>query len=234
MFRRFFRPEDHPYWTYEAEIGHRITPASILLDAGCGRNAEVLTKFACCVRYAIGIDVVGFNRSLVPNGAHLVTNDVTQLAVRDSSVDIVISRSVMEHLAEPAKFYAEVYRILKPAGTFLFLTPNLWDYASLISCAIPNRWHPTIVKAVEGRSEDDTFPTYYRTNTVGAIRRLGQEHGLHVDEIRHLGQYPSYLMFSRLTFLAGTAYQKVIGAVPMLHPLQGWILAVLRKPNPVK
>ena len=47
----------------------------------------------------------------------------------------------------------------------MFLTANMWDYGTLVARAVPNRFHAGIVKVVEGRAEEDTFPIAYKTNT---------------------------------------------------------------------
>ena len=64
--------------------------------------------------------------------------DIYDIPIADSCVDLVMARSVIEHVTDPAAVYAEMYRVLKPGGSFLFLTANFWDYASLIAASIPN------------------------------------------------------------------------------------------------
>ena len=176
------------------------------------------------------MDVVRFEPS--KGGAHLVNCDLEQLGLRGGCADVVISRSVLEHLEEPSKVFGEVSRVLAPDGYFIFLTPNLWDYASLLSRLIPNKWHPAIVRRCGGRPERDTFPAYYRSNSVSAIKRLARRSGLDIVDVSHLGQYPYYLSFNVMTFLMGTFYEKLIGKFRCLRFLRGWLLAVLVKsPN---
>jgi len=38
------------------------------------------------------------------------------------TVNIVMCRSVLEHISDPAKVYREMYRILRPRGVRIFLT----------------------------------------------------------------------------------------------------------------
>jgi hypothetical protein len=42
---------------------------------------------------------------------------------------------------------------------------------------IPNRLHAKIVRLPEARSEEDTFPTYYRSNTYYGINVTLRLHG---------------------------------------------------------
>lgn len=43
----------------------------------------------------------------------------------DDGYDAVVSSHVIEHLPDPAAFFAEVFRVLKPGGTLVMRTPNI-------------------------------------------------------------------------------------------------------------
>jgi ubiquinone/menaquinone biosynthesis C-methylase UbiE len=53
---------------------------------------------------------------------------LAHLPMEDESVDLILSRSVFEHLANPQALYAEMARVLSPGGSVIFLTANMWDY----------------------------------------------------------------------------------------------------------
>jgi SAM-dependent methyltransferase len=180
----------------------------------------------------IGVDLVDFSWEARHKPIELLQSDLSEMPVESGSVDIVISRAVMEHLRDPLAVYREFYRVLRPGGTLIFLTPNLWDYASLIAKVVPNRLHPAIVAKTEGRREDDTFPTYYRSNSSRAIREWAARSRLSLVSLQYLGQYPSYFMFNPVLFLIGTAYEKTISSLNCLRFLRGWLLAELVKPDP--
>ena len=112
----------------------------------------------------------------------------------------------------------------------MFLTANMWDYGTLVARLVPNRFHGRIVRFAEGRAEEDTFPTAYKTNTRRDVDRLAHASGLEVEEFRYLSQYPNYLMFNGLLFAIGTAYEKVISRFEGLRLLRGWIMVTLLKP----
>jgi len=224
---RFF-PGDHPYRTYELEVARRLLPHHTLLDAGCGRTAPTLARFRGKAARLIGVDLVDFTDP--PPGLELHAGDLGALPLPDECVDLVMARSVMEHVTDPARVYGEIYRVLRPGGQFIFLTANLWDYASIIAKVIPNRYHPWIVAKTEGRAEHDTFPVAYRTNTRRAVGKWARQAGFEVASFRYLGQYPAYFMFNGFLFLVATGYEKVISKIPALHFLQGWIFVTLRKP----
>jgi SAM-dependent methyltransferase len=224
---RFFGAAEHPYRTFEREVERLLRPEHTLLDAGCGRRAPVLEKYRTAARRLIGVDLVEFDPSV--KGIELFQTDLAKLPIEDGCVDIVMSRSVMEHVEDPLRVYGEMNRVLKPGGHFVFLTANFWDYAALIASVVPNRFHPRIVAMTQGRAEEDVFPTQYRTNTRRAVYNWAQKTGFEVELFRYMGQYPAYFMFNGALFLLATGYEKLIDRFKALHFLQGWIFVVLQK-----
>jgi len=227
---RFFGDDEHPYLTFERKVDECLRPEHVLLDAGCGRTAPVLVKYRGRASRLIGVDLVDFPAQI--EGVELLKNDLSAIPIEDACIDVVMSRSVMEHVADPRAVYGEMRRVLKPGGYFIFLTGNLWDYAALCAQAVPNRFHPWIVAKTQGRAEADVFPTQYKTNTFGAVRRWAMRTGFEVVSFDYLGQYPAYFMFNGLLFLLATGYEKLIQKVEALRFLRGWILVVLRKNDP--
>lgn len=230
LLTRYYKNEPHPYKTFENRVDGLIgRDTRVLLDAGCGRTAPVLRKYLGRVERLIGVELVDFKD--IPPGIETHNASLAQLPLPDNCVDLIMSRSVFEHLSEPDKVYKEFNRILKPGGAIVFLTANMWDYATLIARLIPNRPHARIVRWVEGRAEEDTFPTEYKTNTQSAIRRLAADSDLQVESIEYLSQYPNYFMFSGVLFFLGMCYEKLISRVEVLRFLRGWIIVTLRKPH---
>ena len=224
---KYFGRDEHPYRRFERDVERLLEPTATLLDAGCGRTAPVLSKFRGKAARLIGIDVVDFPARI--SGVELYRADLASTGLESASVDLIMARSVMEHVTDPRAVYAEVARVLRPGGHFIFLTANLWDYASLIAAAIPNRFHPWIVARTEGREEHDVFPVEYKSNTRRAILKAARGAGLRLERFDYLGQYPCYFMFNGALFLLATGYEKLISSCRALHWLRGWILCTLSK-----
>lgn len=227
--QRLFPSETHPYRHFERAIQEHLPPNATILDAGCGRSLELFDRFGKQASLFIGIDCYNPEPYGEDSKRIFVCGDVSHLAFKDNTFDLVVARSVIEHLEAPAGFYSEVRRVLKPGGFCIVLTPNLGDYSALISKLIPNAWHPWIVQRTEGRPTEDTFPTYYKSNTMRRISSLARNAGLTIYSNQYLGQYPCYLMFSLPVFLIGAAYEKIISRFHCLRFLRGWLLVVLRK-----
>jgi SAM-dependent methyltransferase len=228
LLEKYFGTQLHPYRIFENEVEHRLLPDHTLLDAGCGRGAPILRKFVGRAKTLIGVDVVDFHADI--QGVELLNCDLGHMNVASGSVDLVMSRSVMEHVADPLRVYSEIHRVLRPGGHFIFLTPNLWDYASIIAKYVPNKWYPWIVARTEGRAPEDVFPVCYATNTRRAVSQWAARTGFEIVSFRYLGQYPGYFMFNGFLFLLATGYEKLISRFEALGFLRGWIFVVLRKP----
>jgi SAM-dependent methyltransferase len=228
LLERHFGDDVHPYLQFEHVVESLLPPKGTLLDAGCGRTAPVLVKYRQKASRLIGVDVVEFDPSV--KGLELYLADMVSVPVESGCVDVIMARAVMEHVTEPERVYAEMFRLLKPGGHFTFLTGNIWDYAAPIAMAVPQRWHPWLISKIQGRPPEDVFPVAYKTNSKSTVTRLAKAAGFEVTRFDYVGQYPAYFMFNGPLFLLATGYEKLIRKWPSLHFLQGWIMVTLRRP----
>jgi SAM-dependent methyltransferase len=187
-------------------------PDMIVLDVGCGRGRVVdrlerdpwekcrILKGVC--RKVIGIDVSDAGRhNVLIDEFRRIEGD--RWPVESASIDLLVSDAVLEHVPDPDKFFSECRRVVKPGGVVCLRTPNRWSYFAIAAAIIPNRWHAKVIGMVQpGRQEKDVFPTYYRANTVRALRRLLRNHQFQGCVYRHIAE-PSYLGFSRWSFAFG-------------------------------
>lgn len=230
---KYFGGDKHPNLIFEEKVLELLRPSSTVLDIGCGRSAPNLRRLTGRAARLIGVELVEFTpeTKAIPE-LELYINDMANLKdIADASIDLAYCRAVMEHVDQPLACYREIRRVLKPGGKFVFLTANIWDYASIIAMLVPNALHPVIVNRTEGRQMEDTFPTRYRTNSRNKIARLCLASGLEIEQFSYLGQYPNYFMFNRYAFLLGSKYELFLRRHPALHWLRGWILAVITKPR---
>jgi len=225
--KKYFNYSEHPYRIFESRIESIVNKSSIILDVGCGRTAPVLKKFIGKAQKLIGVDLE--KPVEIPTEIKYIMSDISNMDIPSNSIDIVISRSVLEHIENPNSVFMEIRRVLKLRGSFIFLTPNLFDYVSIASKILPSRFHKTIISRIEGRKVDDVFPTCYKANTYKAIKKLSNNCHFEIVSFEWLGQYPSSLMFNPYLFLIGTIYEKIISKFELLKFLRGWLLVHLRK-----
>lgn len=197
---------------------------TVALDAGCGINAPLTRKYGGQIR-VVGIDLC----QGLPCDLQVVNGDLSKLPFRDGSFSLIFSRSVFEHLSQPYEVMDEFHRVLKPKGTCIILTPNRYDYSSIVAAVTPHWFHDWFVRRVYVSAAYDTFPTVYRANTPGFFRSLVRRgKAWSVQHLRGVRHYPANLAFSRLLFRLGVLYDWGI-ARARLTALQPTLLAVLEK-----
>ncbi len=218
----------HAYRIYEREALARLPASGAVLDIGCGRDFESAGALLSRTGDVHGIDPEAAVDAW-QGRAKLHRASGEAIPFDDGRFDLVIARSVLEHLDRPDRVFAEIARVLRVGGTFVFLTPSRFDYVSIIASVVPNSWHPGIVRFAEGRREQDTFPTRYRANTRAAVSRHATVSGLRVETIRFLHHCPTSLMFSPAMYRLAAIYDKTVCSHERLAFLRGWMLGVLRK-----
>lgn len=103
----------------------RIEDGMRMLEVGCGPGAllEALGRWYPKAE-RVGLDrdsrFVRFASERVP-GARIMEGDATALPFGDESFDVCISNTVQEHI-EPAAFFGEQLRVLRPGGVCLVLS----------------------------------------------------------------------------------------------------------------
>lgn len=191
-----------------------LSSESIVIDFGCGRGAYASDPVAYrrnlrilknkCQR-VIGLDVNQVGRENPFLDEFRLVQD-WQLPIESHSVDLFLADNVLEHLENPEIFFSECQRSIKPGGYLCIRTPNLLSYVGLLAWLIPNRKHLSILqKAKEQASELDTFPTFYRANTIARLKRLLADHGFEQCVYGYNAE-PSYLSFSEFTYALGVFF----------------------------
>jgi SAM-dependent methyltransferase len=229
LYWKYWSHHKHPYRKFEAILSEKIKPGMHVLEQGCGRTAPLLHKYIDSGALLYGADLVDF--TVNHPKIKLEKSSIEKLPFDDNEFDLLFSRSVMEHVSNPHNAFREAFRVLKKGGQWIFLTPNRWDYVSIISRMVPNRFHGKIVNITEGRDESDVFPVVYKSNSWWQISRACNETGFRICTFDYLGQDPQYFSFNPALYLCATVYEKVILSTEMLRGVRGWLFVVLEKPN---
>lgn len=205
-----------------------LRPGDTLLDAGSGSTLALAREYAPRVAFAVGVDLVP--PSSKPTGrVGAAIGDLGALPLRDASVDIVVSRSVVEHLEDPVAVFSEVARVLKPGGRLIFTTPNKYYYSSLVAGMIPYRWKDRYMRWAFGGDSYDHFPVCYRANTRRSLRQVAARAGLRLVRCQPVRHFPYYFLFSPLLFRLGMLYDWLVTGLE-LDSLQSTWLVVVERP----
>jgi len=108
---------------FDRETERLFRKRGVILDIGGGhpyqKELESITRKHRAVY--ISLDYVLSTQPHIVGDGHL-------LPIRTKTVDTVILKSVLEHVANPFKIMDEVYRVLKPGGVLLLWVPFLFPY----------------------------------------------------------------------------------------------------------
>lgn len=214
------------YQRFEDTLRESIPAGAVVLDAGCGSGRIFRYELEPGCR-VVGVDI-GAELRDNPNVGERVRGDAQRLPFAGASFDAVLASHVMEHLTEPERALAEVARVLRPGGRLLLLTPNRFHYVPLVAGLLPQRLHVWFNRR-RGVEERDVFPTLYRANTAGRLRRLLEGAGLTVEWLERFETEPEYLAFHPLAYALGVGYERLVNRVRFLAPLRVAIIAIARK-----
>jgi SAM-dependent methyltransferase len=201
---------------FYSRINSVLQPSWVVLDLGCGRGAaqddpsgwrrELQVLRGKCAR-VVGADLDPA-ASTNPYIDDFLLIENGRVALPDGHVDLCVSDAVVEHIDDVPAFFSECARLVKPGGYLCLRTPNVWNYATIATRAIPNRLHTRVLRTVQpGRKEEDVFPTLYRCNTVRRLRATMDRWGF--DSVVHTFESePAYLSFSSVAYFLGVMHQR--------------------------
>src|SRR6266545_345773 len=157
-----------------------------------------------------------------------VLGDIKALPFAPASFDLVTANMVMEHLPDPQRVLRDVARILAANGVFIFHTPNLGYPLVFIGSLTPERLKNGIVHFLDGRTDEDIYPTAYKINTLSQATHLGIAAGFTIESC-------STVMSEALTWKLGplSGLELLFIRATQWKPLAGFrndIIAVFRKP----
>jgi ubiquinone/menaquinone biosynthesis C-methylase UbiE len=110
------------------EVAARVG-AGVVVDIGCGVGDET-ARLTGPDRFVVGLDYSA--RTMEEAASEHATaarlrfgaSDGSRLALRDRSVDSIVSSHIIEHFTNPALHVAELARVLRDDGTAYVITPN--------------------------------------------------------------------------------------------------------------
>lgn len=181
-----------------------------LLDVGCGRG-ELLVGFQAAGLKVAGADISDVAKKLLPNlDLRIVDLERNGLPFPDDSFDIVFSKSVVEHLTQPATYLQQVFRVLRPGGLLITMTPS-WEhqfrifYADYTHCRPFTRESLTAIQMAGSFVDVHTryfrqLPSVWRIPALVAATEI-----VRVSLPQFLSKYSKWIRFSKEIMLLSSA-----------------------------
>jgi SAM-dependent methyltransferase len=187
-----------------------LRPEMRVLDYGAGRAQwfeDDLCQYRRSVRQIKGrvrevvasdVDPAVLSNRSVDAVVHTAADQPLPFA--DASFDLIVADYVFEHIQDPQQVANELDRILAPGGWICARTPNALGYIPFCSRLVNNRFHVKLLERVQpNRKAVDVFPTVYRLNTLGAIRKYFPAARFENYAYRYDAE-PSYFFGSKVVF----------------------------------
>jgi ubiquinone/menaquinone biosynthesis C-methylase UbiE len=198
---------------YKDVIDANVHEHTAILDIGCG-HGDFLRDIYARTEHTYGIDPDAQALKLNTVISHTIVGSAYSLPFADNFFDVIVSAWVLEHLDQPETAFREIYRVLKPGGVVIFLTPNTWNYNVWLIRAIPNRFHDFLTRRLYNRQEHDTYPVRYKVNSIRRIEHILRPIGFRQARLIFNGD-PSYISFNNLLFKFACLLETILDLKPL-------------------
>ncbi|HEX5316691.1 MAG TPA: class I SAM-dependent methyltransferase [Candidatus Kapabacteria bacterium] len=173
----------HLHTLYKYEVAELINRQSgqVVLDIGGGKDCPFLPF----VQRPDGHLIVALDRSEeeLRGNHHLHCKIVSDAAgprfpLRDQSADLVVSRSVVEHIHNNIAFFENCARVLRPGGIMIHTFPGKFAPFSVLNQLLPNKLTRRLLAYLHSDWKDECgFPAFYDRCYFSAIRDLLMRNG---------------------------------------------------------
>lgn len=114
-----FKPTWERHVAAYAAAAELLPPGGNVLDVGCGTGHSY---HLLAPRETVGVDLAA--GALAGQQRRTIVADMRELPLPDASFASFLSVQSIEHVPDPERALAEARRVLEPAGTAIFVTPN--------------------------------------------------------------------------------------------------------------
>ena len=156
-------------WKHKMNLIQQQITDKTVLDAGCGvgYNAFYFSEKAKLI-FALDINEDNLNTAIEKYPAkniRLFLGNLENMPFLDSTFDVVYSIDVIEHLPNPKQFISEAYRVLKPDGKLIIITPNSKNLSAQLSKVITYEMQSKLLnKLLQGDMHH--YETFLRGNSI--------------------------------------------------------------------
>ena len=203
----------------------------IIIDVGSGNKCS----FAKFINPAVNAKIIAVDMSIeaMENNRDVDEKrvaDITQnIPFENNEVDLIVSRSVLEHLKYLDNFIIESKRVLKRNGYCIHLLPSKFAPFAIINQILPKKlskkllyfFHPQL-KGIAG------FPAFYANCYYSSIKSLFEKHDFEIVDLKTNYYQSPYFNFLIPLFLISALYEILLQFIGAKN-LSAYILIVAKK-----
>lgn len=218
---------------YEDVLNTSVPNEADWLDVGCGHHLlpqwrlEEEKKLFGRARSVVGLDFDFPSLIKHKTVSRKVQGTADSLPFKSDYFDVATANMVVEHLDDPRVQFAEINRVLKPGGIFVFHTVNETGYFAAMRKFTPNALVKKLARLLDGRPSGDVFEVHYKANREEQIEQLARETNFRLETVKLIS---SDAVFALVPPLA--AIELLWIKLLMRRSMRRWrtnIIVVLRK-----
>ena len=211
FLRKYYQKLRGQFKDFQELVSYNLQPELKVLDAGCGDGQwGDISQLIHSHPFVVGIDEDEESLNKNTTIKRLVKGDLHKLPFNPSEFDLILCRSVFEHLSDPKKVIAEFKRVLSDHGRVIISTQNRYNPIMFLSSILP-AWLRKLLKLfiIRQGCDEGTYKTFYRCNTKSKFHQIFNGNGFKEVKFIRLGQCPDYwknsvflnffLIFEKLT-----------------------------------
>lgn len=177
---------DGPTHFRERVLPGLLAPGLRVLDVGGGKRPAISlgTKKKLGL-YVVGLDVSEEELAQAPPGAYdaTIVGDVAAVSI-PGKYDLVFSRAVLEHVANPAAAIANLGGVLVPGGIMAHVMPCRNAPFAIVNRLLGNRSARRLLFAIfPEKKENSGFLAHYRDCTPSRLSRTCRASGLEILDL---------------------------------------------------
>jgi ubiquinone/menaquinone biosynthesis C-methylase UbiE len=187
--RVVYNTKDIPITSYPKKLigylidKYNLNPKHNILELGSGRG-DFLKEFANNKFDISATDISDYVKEFCPSVKFKRANlEKENIPFDDNSFDIVYTKSFVEHFYHPEKIFKEIFRVLKPGGKVITLTPH-WKYM------------------YKNFYEDYSHRTPFTIESINYIQQTSGFKNIYSENFRQLPviwKYKFFILFSEIT-----------------------------------
>jgi ubiquinone/menaquinone biosynthesis C-methylase UbiE len=196
-----------PNHDYERIVSQLVSQIKnpLVLDIGCGKQCFLASR-DIGEKKVICLDIQ-LNQLIANRDAdHLIAGNALAIPLADHCIDIVISRSFIEHLPSVEGFFQEAYRVLRKGGYLVSFFPCKFAVFAIINQLLPSYLAKKVLQHFLEPEEELGFKAYYDKCYFQGIQGILEKNGFSQINIIDYHFSSAYFEFFLPLFLISCAY----------------------------
>jgi ubiquinone/menaquinone biosynthesis C-methylase UbiE len=228
-------PNDKTLWsTFEHDVHDQILglpDGARVIDVGGGRRCvyhHALRPEITLVATDVSVDELVLN----PHADETVVADLSEgLPLEADSADLVVSRAVLEHVADVRAAARHMYHVTKPGGRTMNLMPARFSLFGVAARLLPFRPLIELLHRVAPETVDQVeFDVYYDQGTPDRMERAFRDAGFDDVSVQVTWAQPDYFTHFYPVFLLYAGYEALVRRLG-IRRLASYMVVRARKPS---